>query len=85
MLLGPGSPPRCQVHGALVRSFCGPITLGCGPFAVSETPEQPRTGAKAARAKSSVYGDFRPYSLTFAEPEGIGETGFEPATARPPA
>ena len=34
-----------------------------------ETAEQPRTRARTTRAKPSVYGYFRPFSLAFAEPE----------------
>jgi hypothetical protein len=48
-----------------LRSVCGPYTLGCGPFAVSETPEQPRSPAKLLTPVPHTFGHFRPSSLTF--------------------
>jgi hypothetical protein len=47
-----------------------------------------RTAANTSKrrpTRPSVFGGFLPCSLAFAGNEGIGETGFEPATARPPA
>ncbi len=46
--------------------------------------EAPQTRAKR-RARTPMFSGSRPCSLAFAQFEGNRETGFEPATARPPA
>ena len=58
-----------------LRSVCGPVGLASGQFAVTETIEHPRIRAQTLTQSPAFTGDFRPYSLTFAELEGIGETG----------
>jgi hypothetical protein len=42
--------------GQGLRSVCGPIALGCGPFAVTETAEQPRTWTSHPRKVQRLRG-----------------------------
>jgi len=54
---------------------------------VLQTPNRrnPAKPGETTHAIPRVFGVSCPCSLRFAEHEPIGETGFEPATARPPA
>jgi len=91
------TPTRCLTPSPAARpprrGTDAPDTpgTGCGPFAVRLRSAAVHCGHPGHRTAanirdshsgdSSVYGHCRPFSLTFAELEGIGETGFEPVTA----
>jgi hypothetical protein len=65
---------RKRTAAPFLRSFCGP-----------QCREQPGTDENGAPRSPSIFADIPACSRLFPVLKFIGETGFEPATARPPA